>query len=366
MADISLPLINIDKLQYHNFYNVCIKSIKKQNSLISNKSELIQKIERLRDKQTIKIKKKILPNFSNDETKRKKMKTNKTYKMPYNKKTLVKILSEYNNLKKESQKEGEKEKETKSKNSNNDNNDNNGKLNREKQKSDKKMNKNNEKKENEEVKKEINKETKKTPRNYGVLHKVLEYLESNNITLFEYIKKNQFQKKPYQISKSFEFINAVKFKNYDYVIEALQDNIDYLFSFDYFGQTCYHWAAKLSNIKMLEILFNFGKYLNLKDFNGRTPLYLAAINNDRKICEILLKNGANVHLKDNNGKTAADIAGSKELKYYLGDFMTQSYINLSCRQRVGDYLRLRKQEEEEKRKKEKENEDEEEENYDEE
>ena len=169
----------------------------------------------------------------------------------------------------------------------------------------------------------------------------MEYLESNNITLFEIIKHNPFHKKPYQISKSFEFLKAVKFKNYEFVIEALQFSKAYLFSFDYYGQTGYHWAAKLSNIKMLMILINYGKYVNQKDFSGRTPLYLAAVNNDREICELLIRNKANVHLKDNEGKTPSDVAGSKELKYYLGDMMTQPYSNPLYQQRVADFLRER-------------------------
>ena len=382
MADLSLPLINIDNLQYHNFYNVCIKSIKKHKSIISHQSELIHRIEGLRDLNAIKIRKKIFPNFANNEIKRNGMKTDRIYKIPNNKKTLVKILlelSEYDIKQKELKKKKEKEK-NQNKNSN-DSKDNNNKDNinkdninkdninkdEEKKESEKNKNKNKEKSENKEEKNDINK-AKKVPKNCAILRGVLEYLESNDITLFEYIKRNPFQKGPYQLSKSFELFNAVKFKNYNYVIEALQNKKDYLFSFDYFGQTCYHWAAKLSNIKMLKILITFGKYLNQKDYSGRTPLYLASINNDQKICEILIKNGANVHLKDNKGKTAIDIAGSKELKYYLQDFITQPYSNLSCRQRVADYLRtrddkiekrkmmvrLKRMEEEEKRRKEKE------------
>ena len=54
---------------------------------------------------------------------------------------------------------------------------------------------------------------KKVSKNCAILRGVIEYLESNDITLFEYIKRNPFQKGPYQLSKSFELFNAVKFKN---------------------------------------------------------------------------------------------------------------------------------------------------------
>ena len=122
MADLSLPLISFDKSHYHNFYNVCIKSIKKHKSIISHQSELIHKIESIRDKKTIKIKRKILPNISNEETKRNKIKTDRTYKIQNNKKTLIKILSElseYDLKQKELKKEEQKEKNHKNKDSNN-------------------------------------------------------------------------------------------------------------------------------------------------------------------------------------------------------------------------------------------------------
>ena len=133
----------------------------------------------------------------------------------------------------------------------------------------------------------------------------------------------------------------MKFQNYKYILEALQFSTDFLFSFDYYGQTCYHWAVKLSNEKLLLTLIDYGKYLNQKDFEGRTPLYLAAVNNDKKMCDILIRNKANVHLKDNNGYTPADVAGSKELKYYLGDLLTMPYSNPSFKQRTASFLRER-------------------------
>ena len=198
------------------------------------------------------------------------------------------------------------------------------------------------------------------------LKKILEYFESNNITLYEYLENNPFQEKPYQIPKSFEFIKAVKFKDYKFVREALHHSSSYLFCFDYYGQTCYHWAAKLGYIPMLTLLIDYGKHHNQKDFKGRTPLYLAAVNNDRNVCEMLVRNRANVHLRDYNGLSAADVAGSKELKYYLGDLMTQPFSNPNYKKKIADFLRdknnriqelrkmekMKKAEEEEKLKKE--------------
>ena len=365
MKKLTLPIINSDRIMYNNFYSVCIKAIELNNDNILNKSEIIKDIEKLRDKSLINRGEKFFSrSYFNNSVISKKIINLKRRKLPDRKKTLHNIISELKN--KESKSLIQKIPQIKI-----------GSLdNVESNKIP--INKNEEKKSIESYNNKItktmpliNKEIKNPPkqidfskkmgmikdlkkvRNYSkrhmVLKKVLQYLESNDITLFEYLKHDPFQKRPYQISKSFEFMNAVKFKNYEFVYEALQHSKSYLFSFDYFGQTCYHWAAKLSNIKMLTILINYGKYHNQQDFKGRTPLYLAAVNNDKEICELLLKHKANVHLSDEHGNTPADVAGSKELKYYLGDYVTQPYTNINCKKRVADFLRVRDEKEREKR-----------------
>ena len=362
MKKLTLPIINSDRIMYNNFYSVCIKAIELNNDKILNKSEVIKNIEKLRDKSLINSGEQFLSqSYFNNSIISKKIKNLKKKKLPDRKRTLKNIILELEN--KESKSFIQKIPLIKIGNA----------------KSNKiALNKNEEKKSIESYNNKItktmpliNKEEKKPPKQidfskkmgmikdlkkvktyskrHMVLKKVLQYLESNDITLFEYLKHNPFQKRPYQISKSFEFMNAVKFKNYEFVYEALQYSKSYLFSFDYFGQTCYHWAAKLSNIKMLTILINYGKYHNQQDFKGRTPLYLAAVNNDKEICELLLKNKANVHLSDEHGNTPADVAGSKELKYYLGDYVTQPYTNINCKKRVADFLRVRDEKEREKR-----------------
>ena len=365
MKKLTLPIINSDRIMYNNFYSVCIKAIELNNDKILNKSEVIKDIEKLRDKSFINSGENFLSqSYLNNSVISKKIINLKSRKIPDRKRTLKNIISEYKN------KEAKflVQKIPSIKIGNIENIDSN-KIN---------MNKKEEKKciesYNNKITKTvpiINKEEKRPPKKIDfskkmgttkdskkltncsrrllVLKKILQYLESNDITLFEYIKHSPFQQRPYQISKSFEFMNAVKFKNYEFVFEALQSSKSYLFSFDYFGQTCYHWAAKLSNIKMLTILIHYGKYHNQQDFKGRTPLYLAAVNNDKEICELLLKNKANVHLSDEHGNTPADVAGSKELKYYLGDYITQPYTNINCKKRVADFLRVREEKVREKR-----------------
>ena len=183
-----------------------------------------------------------------------------------------------------------------------------------------------------------NKMRRKVGKRYTLFKEILIYLESNNITLNQMAMNDPFQHEPYMIPKSYEFFTAVKFKNYDYVIQALNANEKYLFSIDYFGQTAYHWAAKLGDLKMLQILMDYGLYHNQKDYKGRTPLYLAAMNNHKDICYYLLNKGGNIYLKDKNGLTPADVAGSKEMKSFLMDFISQPFSNPIYKARIKQVL----------------------------
>ena len=346
---ITLPFIHPDRRIHHNFYSVCIKAIEDNKEGVLDKKECINKIIKLRDNNLRLQRRKLFDKtssikFSPSRTGLKlKMKTNQVINKRRN---LSQILSEAEKL------EGEiLKKQASSKIIDiEDKNQSPIKIRRSKVKKDiisntydyqRTKNKTinvNKKKTTIKNKDKINQNLSKR---YSTFKKINEYLESNNLPIFELLQHDPFQKKPYQISQGYEFLEAVKFKNYEFVKEALQTSNDYLFVFDYYGQTCYHWAAKLGNIKMLRILLDYGKHHNQKDFKGRTPLYLAAVNNNREICDLLLRNKANIHLKDNFGNSASDVAGSKELKYYLGDLMTQPYSNPNYKKKVADFLRKR-------------------------
>ena len=185
---------------------------------------------------------------------------------------------------------------------------------------------------------------------YTLFKTILNYLESNNITLDELLHNNPFQIKPYELEKSYDFLLAIKFQNYQYVLEALQFTNRYLFSFDYYGQTAYHWAAKLADLKMLKILLSYGMYHNQKDFKGRTPLYIAALNNHKDVCVFLLNNNGNIFLKDKKGLCPADVAGSLELKAYLFDFMTLPFSNPIYKARIQSLIKEREERIKKKRK----------------
>ena len=164
------------------------------------------------------------------------------------------------------------------------------------------------------------------------------YLESNNVTLDQLAKNDPFQHQAYMIPNSYDFFNAVKYKNYSYVIQALDSNPQYLFSIDYFGQTAYHWAAKLGDLKMLKILMEYGLYHNQKDYKGRTPLYIAAMNNHKEICTYLLSKGGNIYLKFKEGFSPFDAAGSPEMKSYLSEFISQPFSNPLYKEKIKKFL----------------------------
>ena len=346
---VTLPFINPDKKFHHNFYSVCIKAIEDNKEGVLDKKECINKIIKLRDQNLRLNRKKLFDKTSsiNFRPSRTGLKLKiKTSQIINKRRNLSQILSEAEKLEAEILK-----KQTSSKIIDiEDKNQSPIKIRKSKvqkdiisntydyQRAKKKATNINKKKTTIKNKDKINQNLSKR---YSTFKKINEYLESNNIPIFELLQHDPFQKKPYQISQGYEFLEAVKFKNYEFVKEALQTSNDYLFVFDYYGQTCYHWAAKLGNIKMLRILLDYGKHHNQKDFKGRTPLYLAAVNNNREICDLLLRYKANIHLKDNYGNSASDVAGSKELKYYLGDLMTQPYSNPNYKKKVADFLRKR-------------------------
>ena len=362
LNQITLPYIQPDRKTHHNFYSVCIKAIENNKDGVLDKAECIRKINKLREEKLLQQNKRNLGktsslNFNPSHTSMKlKIRTNRIINKRRNLSQIIlecEKLEEQKNLKKQfsstminedqnkdpNKKVNDGLKESKDINTNNiikkKKNTNIYTLNLNKNRNKSILIKNKEK------------TIKNLPKRYSTFKRISEYLESNDIALFELLKHNPFQKKPYQISKGYEFLEAVKFKNYQFVKEALQTSNDYLFVFDYYGQTCYHWAAKLGDLKMLSILLDYGKHHNQKDFKGRTPLYLAAVNNNKEVCDLLLRNKANIHLRDNLGNSASDVAGSRELQYYLGDIMAQPFSNPIYKKKVDDFLKQKEKDIEE-------------------
>lgn len=161
------------------------------------------------------------------------------------------------------------------------------------------------------------KQEPKRARRKEILMDHIKYLSSNGITVRDYLEKTPFPERPFELKGSEEFFDYVKFNNYDMVSQALDKSIKYLYQYDYFKQTAFHWAAKLGYIKMLETFLNLSKRCNVYDKNLRTPLYLAAMNNQKECVELLLDKGGNPFLADKNGRKPEDVTTDTDIKILL-------------------------------------------------
>lgn len=153
-------------------------------------------------------------------------------------------------------------------------------------------------------------------RRFEILKKNLDLMKDNGVTLDQVIKNNPFQTKPFERKGSIELIDAVKYDKFE-ELEALLKNPDLLFSFDYFHQTAFHWAAKRSKYKAVRTMVAFAKCVNLTDINHMTPLAIAAKNDDYEMCELLCSNGANPYIRNNEGKKPVDLTEDIKLRTYL-------------------------------------------------
>ena len=175
--------------------------------------------------------------------------------------------------------------------------------------------------------KQKNKPKKPTRRFYRCLKSVIKYLEMNSLTLDDYLHNNPFQTHPFSLPYSEDFFSAIKFKDYDFINKCLDNSYLYLFCFDYYKQTPYHWAAKLNDIKILKILIDKGKYVNQKDNKGRIPLHFAALNNNYDCCKLLIDNFGDCFVYDFYGKRPIDYAEEERVKLYLTEALEQPYNN---------------------------------------
>ena len=145
----------------------------------------------------------------------------------------------------------------------------------------------------------------------------IKYLSSNGVTVRDYLEKNPFPQRPFELKGSEEFMDYVKFNNFEMVNQALDKSIKYLYQYDYFQQTAFHWAAKLGYERMLEMFLTFSKRCNIYDKKMRTPLYLAAMNNQKRCVELLLNRGGNPFLCDKDGKKPEDVTTNTDIKILL-------------------------------------------------
>lgn len=113
----------------------------------------------------------------------------------------------------------------------------------------------------------------------------------------------------------------MKFENIPKVESFLIKDKRFLFEYDYFHQTAFHWAAKRGNNQMLSALLDYGSNINILDNEYRTPLWLAAKNNYFITCDMLLQKEANPFLLSKEGKKAIDVTYDGSIKKLLTEYM---------------------------------------------
>ena len=167
-------------------------------------------------------------------------------------------------------------------------------------------------------KKNKNDEKNKKKRRFEILKNNIIFLRDNVMTPSDYLKKNTFNFKPFQLRESIEFFDYIKYDKFDEMESKLNSNKDLLFCYDYFHQTPFHWAAKRDKIRAVKTMLMYGNCINLLDSNKMTPLALAAQNNNYDMVQLLCENGANPFIKNIDGKKPSDLST---------DFKTKSYLN---------------------------------------
>lgn len=74
------------------------------------------------------------------------------------------------------------------------------------------------------------------------------------------------------------------------------------------GRTPLHFAARIGNIKCIQLLIQYGANINQQDFDGQTCLHLCARLNHVPAVKYLLSMGINNLILDKNNKMAIDLA----------------------------------------------------------
>ena len=142
-------------------------------------------------------------------------------------------------------------------------------------------------------------------------------MKSNKISVENLYDKSMYPSKPFELLKADEFLEAVKFNNIEAVRDAIIKNKKFIYQFDYYKQTAYHWAAKLGYDEILTLLLSTNQKNNFFDNKMRTPLFLAAFYNQKICVDILLKNGADPFLTDISGKKPSEITEDETIRNML-------------------------------------------------
>lgn len=68
-----------------------------------------------------------------------------------------------------------------------------------------------------------------------------------------------------------------------------------------------HWAAKVQDVEILQLLLDFGAEVDLQDFEGATPLHIASDTDSFDCVETLIAHGANPNIRNEFGVKASEL-----------------------------------------------------------
>jgi ankyrin repeat protein len=119
-------------------------------------------------------------------------------------------------------------------------------------------------------------------------------------------------------------------KNIDYVsINVLLSDGTDVDTVDQEGNTPLMVAAKVGNLRILDIIFSHNPEVNAQNNNGSTALMIAAQTGQLQVVKKLVENGAEAALRDNNDNTALTLAskfGHDKIVSYLKTLRTQGTL----------------------------------------
>ena len=107
---------------------------------------------------------------------------------------------------------------------------------------------------------------------------------------------------------SYNFIKAVKEKDYSFIEKYLKENGDVNCTTNV-GTSALMWAVRNNDVNTVDTLLKHGAKIDIVDYIGNTALiYCCQFGNKVTICKMLLAANAQVNIKNNKGETALDYA----------------------------------------------------------
>lgn len=120
------------------------------------------------------------------------------------------------------------------------------------------------------------------------MNKTVKKLKIMKLNLKEAFFGKVFSKVPFEKANSYEFLKSIKMEKLHQCNKLLQNNKYLVYDFDDVHMTGLHWAAKMNNIRMCQLLLSHGADIASLDLIGRTPLYHAATNGNVQSVQLLL------------------------------------------------------------------------------